>query len=126
MPPLAECPTGLAHDLGGGLVLITEHLTDSSGAYSSRETVTHCSSGQSIMIGIGTEADIAAGAQHARDIVRQAAVSTEVVTLGELLERLRAALRHAEFDSSAAADRETCPCAAYYPDLRGTKEPWSD
>ena len=126
MPPLAECPTGLAHDLGGGLVSVTGHLTDSSGAYSSREIVTHCSSGQSLMIGLATEADIAKRAQHARNIVRQAVISTEVVTLEELLQRLRTALGYAEFDSSVPADRETCACAAYYPDLRGTKEPWSD
>ncbi len=123
-PPLPECPNGIPHDMGGGLVSTLQYAYDSQGSYvSGTQLVTHCASGRSLLVQLPLR-DTHESAEFARHLLRDAAESSEVLTLEDLRARLEQFVGPTIVDQSLPDWRETCGCATLYPGLRGDKFPW--
>ena len=111
-----------AEDLGGGIVM-QEQIHRNGGAGSNEQSFEHCASGKAIRavyLSSGGQETIKADINPA-ELVRKAIAAKRVVSLQQLTSQMNRAGAAATLTDS---NTETCGCARFYPDLRGTKTPW--
>ena len=115
-------------DLGAGWVLHQYEFSSNSGSQFGAKVV-DCASGTGVIVVEG--AQIPQGQINiiarltAEDAFRAAIASDQVVSLDGVLAQLSAAGAEVGPDTMHLADFESCGCAAFYPELRGTKTAWS-
>ncbi|MEO8242941.1 MAG: hypothetical protein ABI832_11535 [bacterium] len=114
---------GPVTDMGQGMVM---QAYGSRSVWSSDTEVkfTLCASGQTLasVSQTNTEQDSWSSPVNYFEVMRDAIASPQSFTLKDMESQIRAAGGNALFYS---ADTEACGCAAFYPNLRGTKTPWS-
>ena len=113
---------GPVTDMGQGIVM----QADGNASFWSSGTLitfTHCASGQtlaSMSLNI-TEHDSWTSPVNTYEVMRDAIAATDSFTMTDFESRIRAAGGNAEV---YMADTGACGCAAFYPELRGTKLEW--
>ncbi len=127
-PATVICPAmfgssklGSPERLGGGLVASTEHgpvVGRTEGFY---EIVTHCASGQSVVVSRSPSGPLNA-TEVVRAVTRNAVDSPEVVTLDELTARLSDAVGPADIRESSVEHSE-CLCQIFDPELVRASHP---
>ena len=114
---------GPVTDMGQGIVMQAEGSRSLSSS-GTEIKFTHCASGQtlaSVSQSI-SEDDSWISPVNYVEVMRDAIASSQSFTMTDLESQIRAAGGNALV---YLADTEACGCAAVYPDLRGTKTPWS-
>ncbi len=114
---------GPVTDMGQGIVMQSDGNASfwSSG---SEVIFTLCATGQTLgsMSQNITEHDNWTSPVNTYEVMRDAIAASDSFTMAELETRIRAAGGNALV---YIADTEACGCAAFYPELRGTKTAWS-
>lgn len=116
--PYADVP----QDLGGGLVL--QRFVQGEGDEELNVSiVVFCQSSEQIEAITRQNGRVTGSHDAVTASVLAALASSEPVTMSDLRDRVEATGTPTSYQS--AHDAERCGCAAYYPELRGAKTPWS-
>ena len=115
-------------DLGGGWVVWQYELASDAGTQFGAQVV-DCTSGVwASVVEAGQRPDEPVNRiarLPAADAFRAAIASDEVISLEAVLAQLSDAGANVGIEPMHLADSEACGCAAFYPELRGTKTAWS-
>jgi hypothetical protein len=111
---------GHVTDLGGGIV-VTEWLVEYATYGSQGVTFDHCASGQSFVV----ETHVWSETGERRLTIDPIATMQDLIASPEAVTLERASSRFVGFAGPVRSDgRQTCGCAAFYPELRGDLEPF--